>query len=211
MTQGIVRQDKGTLIFPDRGYSFCNCKNIWFTEWSNIDLRNRHNNESKEVLQYYLSDMGLVHKDKDNNFLVEEVFILNKGMGNNKVLVCGNAPETIKEFNRLGFVVDQEHSKWDIIWAYHIFEHMHYPLQELADFYNNLKPGGVLFIAMPDPYFINFDNPHSWEHWLLREHHIMWDMDSFCDEAEAVGFKVVYKNRNTTIKVCKDMHIILKK
>ena len=210
VTQGVVQQIGQPVMFPDRGYSFCNCKNIWFTEWKNIDLENRHSNESVEVLHFYLSDLGLI-RNNATEFHTVFVSILNKGYEKNKVLVEGVAPKTIEEFQRLGFVIKYVFGPWDIIWAYHTMEHLQYPLESLKEYYEMLNPGGVLFIAMPDPFFINFDNTSAWNHWLLREHHIMWDMDSFCDEAEAIGFKVSLKMRNMKIKVCKDMHIILRK
>lgn len=203
-----MRQDRGTAIFPDRGYSFCNCKNIWFTEWGNIDLRNKHSNESKEVAHYYLRDMGLTH-NKDDKFQIELVYIMNKGLANNNVLIEGDAPETKAEFERLGFVLSGP--PYDIIWAYHTMEHEKDPLEKLALYNRLLKDKGILFVAMPDPFFIEFGDIYKWDHWLLREHHIMWDMDSFCDEAKALGLKIVYKTRNTAVKVCKDMHIILEK
>jgi hypothetical protein len=66
---------------------------------------------------------------------------------------------------------------------------------------------------MPDPRFIDWDNVYRWGHWALREHHIIWDMDSFIKEAEKLGFKAVYKNRNDLFEqICtRDYQIILQK
>ncbi len=192
-----------TLLVSDRGYSFCNCKSVWFTNWDNIDLRQRHNNESVEQLR----------------FLLYEGKIKNEGLRKNQVLVLGEASLTEKEFKRLGFkigkVVDYgrtgEFGGFNLIWAYHIFEHMREPLQSLKEYHTLLVEGGKLFVAMPDPFFIEFEDLYTWEYWLLREHYVMWDMDSFCDEAETVGFKVIMKERNTKNRPCKDMHIVLQK
>lgn len=171
-----------------------------------MDSRNRHSNESKEVLHYYLKEIHSIDC-YDSVF----VFIMNKGIGRNTVFVEGIAPETRGEFERLGFVLKDVFGPWDIIWAYHTIEHEKEPLKVLRSYYDMLNPGGNVFIAMPDPFFINFDNLYAWEHWLLREHHIMWDMDSFCEEAKKIGYAVTYKTRNTIVNVCKDMHIILTK
>jgi SAM-dependent methyltransferase len=214
VARGIIKMGDSIARFPDRGYSFCNCKNIWFTDWENIDLRGRHENESVEVLRSYVSDVNINHLNYINSgFYRICSHIQNKGYMRNKTLLIGDTPKTKEEFSRLGFVTSSsiEGKSYDLIWAYHILEHCHYPLETLQEWYNALDKDGELFIAMPDPYFIEFNDTAAWGHWLLREHYIMWDMDSFCDEAKRIGFKVVYKTRNTFVKVCKDMHIILQK
>lgn len=33
---GVYRDEKGSQIYPDIGYSFCNCKNIFYTRFENI-------------------------------------------------------------------------------------------------------------------------------------------------------------------------------
>ncbi len=43
----------------------------------------------------------------------------------------------------------------------------------------------------PDPYFVDWRNPHDWKHWQPRKHWILWDMDSYCAEAVELGFEVV--------------------
>lgn len=214
VANGLVDMGKEFKMVPDRGYSFCNCKNIWYTDWSNVDLRSRHKNESIDALHFYLYNIRVRMSDeRNNNHELIDPPICNRGYKKNKVLVTGDAPKTVDEFNRLGFVVEQENGPWDLIWAYHSFEHFHKPLESLEFYFSNLNEGGTMFVAMPDPYFIEFDNPYTWQHWLLREHYIMWDMDSFCDEAEKVGFRTVHKIRNTEPKALpnKDMHLIFTK
>jgi len=101
----------------------------------------------------------------------------------------------------------------DAIWASHIFEHFHYPLKVAQDLYDKLNPGGYLFVAMPDPWFINWNTPLQWDHWVLREHHILWDMDSFIDKLLEIGYQLVFAKRNSiTDCICnRDYHIMLKK
>jgi hypothetical protein len=71
----------------------------------------------------------------------------------------------------------------------------------------------VLFVAMPDPYFIDFSDPYKWGHWHLKEHHMFWDMDSFCAMMERHGFKTVRKHRNVGYDfICiGDYHLIFQK
>lgn len=196
VAQGLfkVNDDAEPQTFPDRGYSFCNCKNIWFTDWANIDTSYKFENESVEVLQYYL----------------KKGIIKNKGYGKNKFSCLGNAPKTKQEAERLGFETADANS-FDIIWSYHMLEHERYPLTMLQAYYELLNKDGILFIAMPDPFFIDFSDIYEWGHWLMRENYIMWDMDSFCDEAEGIGFKIEKKIRNTEVKLWKDQHLIFKK
>lgn len=203
VAQGLfkVNDEAEPLTFPDRGYSFCNCKNIWFTDWANIDTFYEYENESIEVLHYYL----------------EKGIIRNQGYGKNKFMIYGNAPKTKAEAERLGFKINvdkffkYDEVPYNIIWFYHVLQHEKNPLGLLRSSYDALDKEGILFVAMPDPFFIDFADVYEWEHWLLRENHIMWDMDSFCDEAEAVGFKVEKKIRNTEVKLCKDQHLIFRK
>ena len=194
ITHGIT-MDKNNHVsyFPDRGYSFCNCKSIWFTEWENIDQRYRHPNDSIKVLQHYLRTFK----------------IYNKGYKQNKFFCVGDDPVK-EEANRLGFNTESSEPA-NLIWCYHQLEHYERPLSELESYYEDLEKDGILFIAMPDPYFIDFNNAYSWGHWLLREHHIMWDMDSFCDELEKIGFKILMKERNFLVNIVKDYHIICQK
>ena len=230
IANGIIGTAEKPKMVYDRGYSFCNCKNIWFTDWKNIDQelyrgdtveKNHSTNDNykkgiKEVFQHHLK-YQTVH---------------NKGCDNNKFLDLGSiTPTVLDEAKRLGFETtgvdmyprnDFGHAmiqgdfevmnicdKYDLIWASHIFEHFKYPLKALEKCYDLLGEGGELFIAMPDPFFIDFMNIHNFSHFLLRSHHIIWDMDSFVEEAEKIGFKVGLKRRNFIVNVISDMHIVL--
>ncbi len=234
IANGLIRSGEKIELYPDRGYSFCNCKNIWFTDWSNIDLpyynqsiiEKEHKDSKdykkgcKEILQHYLR-LDKIH---------------NGGYGKNMFLDLGSiAPFTLDEAKRLGFettgfdmferkdfghdlVVGDfeiislfEPKSFNLIWANHIFEHFHYPLEALKKCYDLLSDNGEIFVAMPDPFFINFENIYTFPHFLLRNHHIMWDMDSFIDEAEKIGFKNTLRYRNTEVNVHEDMHLVFKK
>ena len=196
IANGLITVGKDIKMCPDRGFSFCNCKNIWYTDWANHDAEAEEEPEQPiEVFQWHLN--------KEN--------IKNEGYGRNRILICGNNGKKLKEeAERLGFDT-KEHDRYDLIWSYHKIEHVDLPRKCLRQYYDMLEKGGRLFLATPDPFFIEFDNVYLWEHWKLREHHIMWDMDSLIDEIESVGFRVGMAMRNTEVKVNKDMHLVFKK
>lgn len=196
IAQGLVKVGKDIKMCPDRGYAFCNCKNVWYTDWSNIDAQVEMEPEQDvEIFRY--------HIDKDN--------IENGGYQKNRLLVCGDNGSKIKEeAKRLGFDVG-EHELYNTIWSYHKIEHVKDPIQLLKEYYEKLERGGRLFLATPDPFFIEFENVYNWAHWMLREHHIMWDMDSLVDEVEKVGFTVCMMMRNTEVSVQRDMHLVFRK
>lgn len=229
IANGLVWLEEEIKIVPDRGYSFCNCKSIWFTDWSNID-------------QVVFEDAGVEAKHKKNKdyekknkdvfrYMLYKNRIHNLGIGRNRFFDIGSiTPFILDEARRLGFKTtgldmyprkDFGHKlivgdvdtinivdTYDLIWASHIFEHLHYPLKVLKKCYDCLSDGGEMFVAMPDPFFINYDNIYHWTHWQLRTHYIMWDMDSFCNEAEKVGFKIAFKKRNTEVNLLDDMHLV---
>jgi hypothetical protein len=67
---------------------------------------------------------------------------------------------------------------------------------------------------MPDPYFIPWNNPLQWAHWVVKEHHILWDMDSFIDVCLEKGFNLEYNRRISGVyfnNLSGDFNIILRK
>ena len=193
IANGLVKVGEDIKMCPDRGYAFCNCKSIWYTDWVNIDAQVEEESEQPlDVFRYHL----------------KKCVIKNDGYQRNKFFVCGNNGKDVKEeADRLGFDVG-EHEFYNTIWSYHKIEHVKEPLQLLKEYYDKLEKGGRLFIATPDPFFIEFDNVYLWAHWKLREHYIMWDMESLIDEVEKIGFTVKMAMRNTEIKPFKDMHLM---
>jgi SAM-dependent methyltransferase len=222
--------------YPDLGYSFCNCKNIFYTNWANIrqsvydeDYSNKHKTKEVENLcnNYW--------KMYENLFDTEGKEFLEIGSINSYILdnakKCGFKTTGLDIFNHKDFkheliVSDFEtwdgniwfddfkvHKKFDVIWASHVFEHFKDPILALKKCYESMNENGILLVAMPDIFFINWNSVYSWCHWHLREHHIMWDMDSFCDEAIKIGFKIELKKRNTISKIetFGDYHILMRK
>jgi 2-polyprenyl-3-methyl-5-hydroxy-6-metoxy-1,4-benzoquinol methylase len=102
--------------------------------------------------------------------------------------------------------------KYDVIWMSHVVEHLKDPLKVMQSMYNSLNSGGILFVSMPDPWAMNHASLDMWLHFVVIEHHIMWDMDSFIDELEKIGFKYEYSYRNMKQWLCTgDYQIIVRK
>ena len=221
-------------ILEDKGYSFCHCRNVFFTDWSNI-------NQGTYDPEYYKKyDQPFIDAAYRRTFNYKYQAIKDSLYFNSpfapKVLDVGSINKTIldcfkeKGFNTYGLdicdhplgsheliVGDFEKVlppiKVDVIWASHVFEHFQAPVEAVKQANSLLNDGGILYVAMPDPYFIDFDDPYKWAHWHLREHHIIWDMDSFCEVLRENGFEIISKERNThTDTICSlDYGIIAKK
>jgi predicted SAM-dependent methyltransferase len=80
-------------------------------------------------------------------------------------------------------------------------------------FFRRLLPGGQAFIAMPDPFFIDWAKAYDWGHWWVNEHKTLWDRDTFIDECLKIGYELVYTKRNGAGEfVCNnDFHVIVRK
>ena len=219
IVRGFVKnpETQEAKIIEDRGYSFCNCKNIWYTDWDNTDLR-VYDNKYRE--KYNIDQTRVLfdtcckdhfpifkaHNKNIKNFL--DIGAIHNGILDNAKKEGWDTtgldinPSTSDGIHKryIGNVEDSESlsylENFDIIWASHIFEHLKNPLITLENLFNKLNPSGMLYIAMPDPFFIDWAHPYNWGHWTLREHHIFWDLQSFIEESEKIGFKCVYKNRN---------------
>ena len=103
--------------------------------------------------------------------------------------------------------------KYDVIYTSHVFEHFKDPVLQISRCYDLLNDNGILMVIMPDPWFINHNHPTLWCHWHIKEHHIMWDMDSFINKAIEKGFKSVYAKRNSGIEffTLGDYHLVFQK
>ena len=99
----------------------------------------------------------------------------------------------------------------DCMWMSHVVEHLKDPVRAMINMLDCLADGGLLFISMPDPYFIDWNIPSQWGHWAMREHHIMWDMDSFIELMEEIGYETVYSKRRQIERdfVCIKEYVLL--
>ena len=214
---------------PDKGYAFCNCRNIFYTHWNNIeqdiyygeDYHERHLGEN-------------VAKDIKLFFDTYKPMLVKHGNGGTKLLDLGcethylldNAAVAGYETTGQDLILhdDIKHrfiigdidkcdikGTYDVIFANHLFEHLHYPIRAMKKCYNALNEGGLLFVSAPDPFQVNWDMPKRWINWQLHQHYIMWDMDSFCDEMEDNGFKTIMKKRNLDTRYLQDYHLLFKR
>lgn len=226
---GITFIGEESFDVPDRGYSFCNCKNIWFTNWSNIDQGT-----------YVDPTYAKKHDSKYYTDLVKQLFrgyaelLIKESNGGKKFLDLGSVNQYLldearasgfdtyglditnrEDFGHQLIVCDMDsgeiYEKFDVIMANHFFEHIHHPLEVLAKCYKALNEGGLLFVSMPDPFQVNWNVPKMWRNWAIRQHYIMWDMDSFCEEANKIGFKTLLKKRNLDVRPLQDMHLLFRK
>jgi SAM-dependent methyltransferase len=214
----------------DRGYSFCNCRNIFFTDWSNINqmvydqdyVKKYDHQHMSQVLQNYFHEYhGIIaeynHAGKfleigcinpalldifnDAGYQTYALDIMKHDVGSKHKFIEGN-------FEELTFA-DQV----DVVWASHVFEHFRHPLEAINKCHALLNANGLLFVAMPDPYFLDFHNIQAWQHFHLNEHHIMWDLDSFCEALEERGFEILIAKHNTKYEfICiGDFHVVARK
>lgn len=214
----------------DKGYSFCNCRNIFYTDWDqNIEqgvydpnyCEKYINPVSASLLRnyadYYLTiikqfvqtgtvmDVGSVAPFvldgfKEDGFETVGVDIVDHKLGGHKLIVGDFETSELPKGN-------------SVIWASHVFEHFKNPIAAVQKAGSLLLPGGLLFVAMPDPYFIEWKAPHLWGHWHVQEHHILWDKDSFAEVLKENGFEILMNEHNVGYDfICiGDFHILAKK
>lgn len=225
--KGLIKSEGGKYsTAEDKGYSFCNCRDIFYTDWDNIDpgLYNESYTVGyvTEVAERLFKNLIKKHFHK---FEKKNGLFIDLGSISDSVL------DYVKEqgWDTVGVDIFKHDSKHDfivgdverieslptanVIWASHIFEHFKDPVSVAKKLYNFIEKDGYLFVAMPDPWFVNWQQPHYWLHWVMKEHHIMWDMDSFADMMIELGYKLVSAERNDSMEmICSgDYHIIFQK
>jgi len=220
------------IVEKDKGFSFCNCHNIFFTDWANMDMGEyddayveRYNEANAKVActrfaeKYIPFIKETFGKRKLGKFLEigspnDCVLDVAKGNGWIPIGLDITKRNSKYQFLEVNFERFRVLNEFDVIWASHIFEHFKDPIGMVKKCAKFLVEGGILFVVMPDPWFVDWaNNPYEWIHWHIREHHILWDLDSFCDVLEESGFQVVKKHRNTTYDfLCSgDFHIVAKR
>jgi len=215
-------------VSHDMGYSFCNCRNIWFTKRENLqdgyddDYEKKYAGASPfleayadkyfPVLKYLKSDIktfievgcinpALLNKAKSEGWETLALDIQPRSFEGHKTIVADFEKAELKK-------------DFDVVWASHVFEHFLNPIAAARGLADAVKPDGLLFIAMPDPFQIDWNNYLSWGHWHVREHHTLWDMGSFIELMEENGLKIKYAYRNVTAGkfICTgDYHLIFRK
>ena len=211
LVNGTITEDKVMTVHEDKWYSFCNCNNIFFTDWSNMnqtvyneDYQEKYSNPNAKSIALKgvsgildtIGDIG--GKFAEIGVVTDYILDAAKERGYNPVAMDINkTTQTKHEFINLNPDIDKFPEDISVYWVAHVFEHFRNPLVVASKIYEALEDGGFLYVAMPDPWFIPLGNPHLWAHWHCREHHIMWDMDSFIDALEKIGFNSVMSKRVT--------------
>lgn len=208
----------------DRGYSFCNCRNVFFTNWSNIDQTvyddhycMRYDPKLNKAYHDRASDSyiksGVLGIKEGTKFLevgASCTFLLDdvKALGGKTLgldydsSVVENGHDFIHgdiESAKVRFEL-RSRAPFDVIYTSHVIEHLKDPIGMCREYYELLSSGGRVLVTMPDPFFIDWENVYCWQHLHIREHHIMWDMGSFCEMMEEIGFKTIICTRNTLTK-----------
>ena len=225
MMRGLTRDIETNEIgvVGDRGYSFCNCRNIFFTDWANIRLSyyddtyiahaggaagesERYNRELEVSKQWEIVQKFVVRpKSLLNIGDYEDTFLdYLKKQDWNKMSLATIDIIPRKSRHRLiqGNFEDYNFGseKFDIIWMSHFFEHTKSPKDVLLKVKNLLNPGGIIFNAMPDTHHIDWSNPLSWLFWVVEEHHTLWNMYDWITFAkEEAGLECVYGNISTDV------------
>ena len=108
-----------------------------------------------------------------------------------------------------------EDKKYDMIWMGHVFEHFLDPMKAVNKLYNILNDNGILYLSMPSPECINWDNPLTWNHWHVHEHYMLWDLEAIIKLLKDTGFDILFKEINSRptkkVPVSGDYHIICRK
>lgn len=218
---GIVVKGNELIVSEDKFYSFCNCNNIFFTDWSNMD-QTVYNEDyqakyagpvvNKDVYKFAQSIIDQLPTKKGIFVEVGVVTdaILDKAKDKGFITLAMDINPTTKTKHEL-IVRNLDDAcliQAEVYWLSHVVEHLKDPIGVMKNIYNNLSVGGSVYVAMPDPWFIPWENPQLWAHWHHREHHIMWDMDSFIDKMISLGFSLHSATRRSL--GC-DYHIILTK
>lgn len=222
MMRGKVRdlEDKTINVVGDKGYSFCNCRNIFFTDWKNI-LLDIYDDEYSEAEGGDEGDQANRIMEVEKQWKVAQRFapkaksLLNVGDYEDTFLDYLAKTNFKKMFLTTIDLIPREskHSfihgnfemrdfgqeKFDIIWMSHFMEHTKSPKDALLKAKSLLNPGGIIFNAMPDTHHIDWSNPLAW-YWMVQEHHTLWNMYDWIDFAEQeCGLKCTYGNISTDV------------
>lgn len=209
--------ENGSLhILPDRGYSFCNCWNIFYTDWKNIRQEiydetyvEKYNcDDPKNIAEYETKKwLALINKFNPHVKTFFEIgavqdFVMDvaKSYGINTVGLDIARVKSKHPLITANFEDYQPVEKFDVVWASHVFEHFKDPRKQLLKIKDMLNEKGIVYVAMPDTFFINFSggNIYCWD-WNVIEHHILWCMDSFVDFAESLGYECLFRERSTDL------------
>ena len=221
--QGTITVNGEYKLQDDKWYSFCNCHNIFFTDWSNMKQEVYDESYQKKY------EGAPINKKITDNYhrvfnaipvyggtfvevgvVTDQVMDIAKVRGFDPIAVDINSTTKTKYPLIIGSL-DESTDKipmTDVIWLSHVVEHLKNPIDVMTKLFDRLNPEGCIYVSMPDPWFIPWENPHCWAHWHCQEHHIMWDMDSFIDMMIGLGYELVTSYRRS---YGADYHIIMRR
>lgn len=226
MVRSLEKPDNSVIV-PDRGFAFCNCYNIFFTKWENIDQTiyddDYKGNYENPYLKAFYDKYNEIYFGKMDEMYPDGKTFLDVGSINPYLLDLAESRgwkasgldviEHDDERVMLGDFEQFDGGKFDFMWMSHVFEHLKDPEVAVDTINRTLSDDGVVFIAMPDTFSIDWKSPHDWGHWHVNEHHILWDMESFILYMVERGFECVFKKRNATgLFICNgDYHLMFRK
>lgn len=233
LIKGLVDKGEHIEVTEDKGYSFCNCSNIFYTGsvlWNELDAIYDKDYAKKyepyaklffNIANKYIkvfSELGV-----DGGRMIDigpaSTVVMGAFAGAGYETACLDFVEHpiensyVGNYEKLMPSVLVDKGLYDVVWMSHIFEHFFNPSLAVMKLRYIMKTGGLVFIAMPDPWQIDWREPYSWRHWWVNEHHILWDMDSFIKYVEAYGFECVHRLHNCTDKFMTngDYHLIFRR
>lgn len=216
IVHGLVNDPEGgnPKLAYDKGYSFCNCRNIFFTDIKNLRYdvydeayikkydyeltRNIARFECRKIFGI-LNAHKIVPKSMLEVGSIEDTVLTyasDKGIASTGLDI--NRKDSKYQFINANFEHFITDKKYDLIWASHVFEHFHDPIAQLKKCKAMLNEGGAIYIAMPDTFFIDFGNIMQWD-WAVEEHYILWGMESFIELCNELGFKCIYSEHGTDL------------
>ena len=199
------------VLHPNEGYSFCNCKNIWYTDWKNINQEKYHYTERLNSLDIAEDNSSIRFResiDTLSSFNKDIKKFLDIGCGlhflddlihkklgwevtgidmngdlekNNRKLIVGDIGDK-NIFAGIG--------KFDVVLASHVIEHLKDPIKFLYDINDNIEDGGLLLIMSPDPSFLNLVHPSTYTNFGIHQHHTIWNVYDYAQEVKNAGYIV---------------------
>lgn len=204
----------GCAIARDKGYSFCNCRNIFYTDKKNLTKIVYDDDYSKKY-DFYLTKNVAEFEIKKFYEIMKQLrpliasffeigaiqdYVLDY-VHHKEVKTIGNDIIERKSKHKMiygDFETVSIDEKFDVIWASHVFEHFIDPITALKKCYSLLNDDGLIYIAMPDVFFLNIEKCQTFD-FHTQEHHILWNMNDWIKICEENKFKCIFKERSLDI------------